>query len=64
MNFFWIFLIIFWIIIVKFPEIISYLIWWFMVFVGINIIISKYLFFRQKSGKDYVAFWKYKIYKD
>lgn len=64
MNFFWLFLIIFGVIIILAPEIIAYLLWGFMIFLGINIFISKYVFFRKKSGEDYVAFWKYKIYKD
>lgn len=64
MNFFWIILIIFGVIIILAPEIIAYLIWGFMIFIGINIVISKYLFFRKKSWEDYVSFGKYKIYKD
>lgn len=63
MNFFSIFLIIFWLIIIKFPEIISYLIGWFFVFLWINILIMN-LLFKKRSNSSYVKFWKYKIFKD
>ena len=54
-------LIIFWIIIILAPAILAYLIWWFFIFVWLNIL----AFFKNvKSNKeDYVKFGKYKIYR-
>ena len=57
---------LFGLIIIFNPLIISYLIWGFLMFVWLNIIATKFLFFKKSSSnwKDYVSFWKYKIYKD
>ncbi len=54
-------LIIFWIIIILAPAILAYLIWWFFIFVWINIL----AFFQNVKWKDdnYVKFGKYKIYR-
>lgn len=60
----WISLLIFWIIIIVFPEVIAFLIWWFLVFLALNI-----LFLSNKISKDsqnkeeYIKFGKYKIYR-
>ena len=54
-------LIIFWIIIIKFPEIIAYLIWWFMIFIWINILIFSKMV--KKGKEDYVKFGSYKIFR-
>lgn len=66
MSYLWTILVIFWIIIIYNPALISYLIWGFMIFVWLNIVITKYFFFKKSNNnwKDYVSFWKYKIYKD
>lgn len=54
-------LIIFWVIIIMFPDIIAYLIWWFMIFVWINIFaFSKMV---KKGNEDYVKFGNYKIFR-
>jgi len=54
-------LIIFWIILIKFPEIIAYLIWGLLIFIWVNMLI----FMRavKKWKQDYVKFWKYKIFR-
>jgi len=54
-------LIIFWIIIIIFPKIIAWLIWWFLIFVWINILI--FMKVQKKWKDDYVKFWKYKIFR-
>jgi hypothetical protein len=62
MRLFPIWLIAFWTILIIFPELVGYLLWWFLIFIWINILI----FFRWKSWKwkeDYVKFGKYKIYR-
>lgn len=71
MSYFWIFFVIFWVIIIKFPDFLSYLIGWFFLFVWINIFLTKYLYSRKaknsennKDWQSYVKFWNYKIYKD
>lgn len=56
-------LIIFWIILIKFPEIIAYLIWWFVIFIGLNILIFS-IFIKKKNVKSHVKFWDYKIFRD
>jgi len=54
-------LIIFWIIIIKFPEIIAYLIWWLLIFIWVNMLI----FMRavKKWKENYVKFGNYKIFR-
>ena len=62
MKWLWIFLIMFWITVIVFPDLIAYLLGWFLIFIGINLI----SFFRPKKGKkgdSYVKFWNYKIYR-
>jgi len=61
-----IFLILFWIIIIKFPEFLAYLIGWFFVFLWLNMLIVWIIFnLKMKKTKDewFVKFWKYKIYR-
>lgn len=61
----WLLFTISWIIIIIFPDIIAYIIWWLLLFFWLNIIFAKYLFNKaSKSWEIYVKFWKYKIYKD
>lgn len=64
MILFSIFLIIFWIIIIIFPELLVYLIWGFFIMIWINILLAN-VFFIKKAKKDenYIKFWKYKIYR-
>jgi len=57
-------LIIFWIILIVFPEIIAYLLGWFFVFIGINMLLITTSFGKKKSGDDeFIKFGKYKIYR-
>lgn len=62
MNKFWLVLLVFWLIIIFFPEIIAYLIGWFFVFIWLNMLV---FFWWKKTWGDwsYVQFWNYKIYK-
>lgn len=61
----WIILIVSWIVIINFPDIISYIIWGLLLFFWLNILFAKYLFNKaSKSGESYVKFWNYKIFKD
>ncbi len=54
-------LIIFWIVVIIFPKIISYLIWWLLIFIWFNMLI----FMRavKKWKENYVKFGKYKIFR-
>ncbi len=57
-----IFLILFWIILIIFPEIIAYILGWLLIFIWVNMVAflkTK----KNKHGDDYVKFWKYKIYR-
>jgi len=63
MRIFPIALIIFWIIIIKFPEIIAYLIGGLLIFIGLNILIFFGWFKKQGSKEEYVKFGKYKIFR-
>ncbi len=54
-------LIIFWIIIIKFPEIIAYLIWWLLIFIWLNMII--FMKWVKKWKDNYVKFGNYKIFR-
>lgn len=54
-------LIIFWIIIIFFPEIIAYLIWWLLIFIWINMFI--FIKAVKKWKEDYVRFGNYKIFR-
>ena len=65
-----IFLIIFWILFIIYPDLISWLLGWLFIFLWINGLLLGSLFkkFKKSStthnhGDDYVQFGKYKIYK-
>jgi hypothetical protein len=61
MKAFAIFLIIFWIIVIIFPQIIAYLLWWLFILIWLNILIFVKKF---KSNKEsYVKFGNYKIFR-
>lgn len=62
MRLFWLFLFIFWIIIIYNPDIIAYLIWWLLVFIGLNMFLAS-LFFKKDSKESFVKFWDYKIFR-
>lgn len=65
MPVFWIILVVSGVIIIAYPQIIAYMIWGLLLFFGINILLAKYLFFKNtKWWENYVKFWNYKIYKD
>ncbi len=67
MNFFWIFLTIFGIVIILFPEFLAYLIWSFFLFLGLNILIFNFKLqkqFTKNNDKEvFIKIGKYKIYK-
>ncbi len=63
MKIFWIFLIVFGIIIIFAPEILAYLIWWFFIFLGVNILVFFARVKKSKSWENYVKFGNYKIYR-
>ncbi len=63
MPFVSIFLIILWSLIIIFPNLISYFIWWLLLFIWVNLLILKFIT-KNKSQDSYIKFWKYKIYKD
>ncbi len=64
MKILWTSLIAFWIIIILFPAILVFLIWWFFIFVWVNIIASSiYLNKTAKNQEEYIKFGKYKIYR-
>ena len=57
-------LIIFWIIIIAAPEILAYLIWWFFIFIWLNMLFIGMAFKKGKSSKEsYVKFGNYKIFR-
>lgn len=66
---FWIFLTIFGLIIIIFPEIIAFLVWWFFLFLWLNILffnfsIKSNINKSKSSNKEEVfKFGKYTIYK-
>ena len=69
MKFAGIFLSIFGIIIISYPEFLSYIIGGLFLFLGLNIILFKFGMNSIKSGGNtderwsFFKFWKYKIYK-
>jgi hypothetical protein len=69
MKFAGIFLVVFWILIISYPEFLSYLIWGFFLFIGLNIVLFNLsLSGMKKKWKtdnrwSFFKFWKYKIYK-
>lgn len=56
-------LIIFWIILIVFPDIIAYLLGWFFVFIWINMLLLGWMFWKKENKEWYVKFGKYKIYR-
>ena len=62
MKFFSIFLIIFGVIIIIYPEFLAYLIGWFFVFVWVNLALIWFAF-KRWIKEDYVKFGKYKIFR-
>lgn len=56
-------LIIFWITLIIFPDIIAYLLGWFFVFIWINMLFLGWLFSKKENKEWYVKFGKYKIYR-
>ena len=68
MNKIWLILAIFWIIVIAYPEIIAYLIWWLLIFIWLNLFIltkaTKTSFWQKKTSmEDFVKFWDYKIFR-
>ncbi len=65
MKGFWIGLIIFWITVIFFPELIGLLVGGFFIFIWINLLWF-FIFLRKnkKNSEDYVNFWEYKIYRN
>ncbi len=63
MNLFWLLFLVFWIVLIVFPDILAYLLWWFFIFLWINILIFFRALNSKKSGENYVKFGKYKIYR-
>ena len=58
-------LIVMWIIIIIFPDILAYLLAVFFLITWINILIaSNKMWWAKKWKEDYVQFWKYKIFKN
>lgn len=58
--------IIFWIIVILAPEILAYLLGWLFIFIWINMLVFFWIFKKKTNsttGKDYVEFGDYKIYK-
>lgn len=66
MSAFWILLVVSWIVIIIWPQIIAYILGWLLLFFWLNILFLKYvIFFKSKNKNEgYVKFWNYKIYKD
>jgi len=68
MKFAWIFLVVFGTLIIVFPQFLAYLIWWFFLFVWLNIIIfTSSINNKNKNNSDnrwsFFKIGKYKIYK-
>lgn len=67
MKYAWIFLAIFWIIVIANPDFLAYLIWWFFLFLGINILLFSFSIKKSSSSKkdykDYIKVWDYKIFR-
>jgi len=70
MNKAWLILVIFWVIVIAFPAIIAYLIWWLLVFIWLNIFLltkgkNKTNFWQKNPSMDgFVKFGDYKIFRD
>ncbi len=63
MNLFWLLLVVFWVTLIVFPDILAYLLWGFFIFLWINILIFFRAIKSKKSENNYVKFGKYKIYR-
>lgn len=64
MLFFWITMLVFWILVIAFPNILVWLIWGFFIFMWINLIIFNVILNKNKWKKDsYVKVGEYKIYR-
>lgn len=69
MKFIGLFLSLFGIIIILYPQFLAYLIWGFFLFLGLNIILfnlsmnQKNSFSNVDERGSFVKIWKYKIYK-
>ena len=69
MKFAWIFLSLFWIVIILYPQFLAYLIGWFFLFLGLNIILFNFKLGNMKNKWNtddrwsFFKIWKYKIYK-
>jgi uncharacterized membrane protein HdeD (DUF308 family) len=61
---YWILTLIFGILVIVFPDLLAYLIWWFFIFLGANIIVIWFMFKKKKWKKEsYVEIGDYKIYR-
>ncbi len=61
-------LIIFWLIVIFAPELIAFLIWWFIIFIWLNAWFISYKIKKANkeasdNKKEYIKFWEYKIYR-
>ncbi len=65
MKYLWIWLTLFGIIVIIFPEFLAILIGSFFVFLWVNIMLMgrTFWFWAKKTWEDYVKFGKYKIYR-
>lgn len=57
-------LIIVWLIIVIFPEIIAFALWGILIVLWAGLLMTKYKMWSEKTQNDYFKFWDYKIYKN
>jgi hypothetical protein len=65
MIFCWILITLFGIIVVAFPQILAYLIWWFFIFLWVNVLLFWFYFNKKttKNKESYVEVGGYKIYR-
>lgn len=63
MKLFAIFLIIFGAIVIAYPQFLAYLIGWFFVFIGVNMLVIGFIFPKKKKD-SFVKFGSYKIFRD
>lgn len=65
MKFLSIFLIIFWLIIIIYPEFLAFLIGMFFMFIWLNMFLVSIRFWKwvNQNWDEFVKFWKYVIYK-
>lgn len=57
------FLMIFWLIVIAYPEFLAYLIGWFFVFIWLNMLLMGFVF-PSKKKESFVKFGSYKIFRD